>query len=457
MTMKRREMHQFWKGSGVAADRRRSRGARLGAPVLAAVLLSLALTGLASPAPEPAIERIVLGMGCFWGAEKRMSALPGVVDVVSGYAGGERRDPSYQQVLADERRGKHRNHAEVVAVSFDPQRTDLEQVLAGFWESHDPTQGNRQGNDIGSNYRSAIYVRSPAQEATARRSRDLYQEALQRAGLGRITTEIAPLDVFYPAEDEHQDYLRKNPDGYCGLGGTGVSYPGPAGAAAEPGQAARRDPVPPLSAKTLSRDQQLIMFEAEGCGYCALFAREVLADWRSPVPVARTLAAAAPAGWSLAEPLWATPTLVLFENGREQARHTGYDGDAAAFWRWLARHSLSPEAFAIAYGQETEAPFSGALLDNRQAGTYIDPVTGAPLFRSDAKFKSGTGWPSFFQPIEGAVTMHQDSSHGMERIEVRSASSGIHLGHVFNDGPPPTGKRYCINSGVLRFVPEAEL
>lgn len=405
-------------------------------------------------------EEIVLGMGCFWGAEKRMSELPGVIDVVSGYAGGERTAPTYRQILADERRGKLRNHAEVVRVTFDPARASLEQVLARFWESHDPTQGDRQGNDVGSNYRSAIYFGSPAQKAAALRTQARYQEALLAAGRGAITTEIAPLDTFYPAEEEHQDYLIKNPNGYCGLGGTGVPYPlvtlPGATAAPEKTQDQNRG-TPPLDAGALTSARQLIVFEAEGCGYCTLFEQEILANWRSPVPVRTTLATEPPTGWTLAAPLWATPTMVLFENGQESARHTGYNGDTAGFWRWLAKETLSPEAFEIAYTQGTEAPFTGSLLDNRRPGTYVDPVTGTPLFRSDAKFKSGTGWPSFFQPIKGAVTMHEDTSHGMRRVEVRSASSGIHLGHVFDDGPPPTGKRYCINSRVLRFVPDQPL
>ncbi|EIC22391.1 peptide-methionine (S)-S-oxide reductase MsrA [Thiorhodovibrio frisius] len=427
----------------------------IGSIALGSVLLISGWARAQDGAAAGDTQQIVLGMGCFWGAEKRMSELPGVLEVVSGYAGGERADPSYRQILADERSGEQANHAEVVRVTFDPAQTSLERILAGFWENHDPTQGDRQGNDVGSNYRSAIYFSGPAQEAAARRTKARYQQALNAAGRGTITTEIAPLRTFYPAEEEHQDYLQKHPNGYCGLGGTGVRYPlenGQSAAAAKQEQGA-----PPLSANDLVAERQLIVFEAEGCAYCALFKKEVLAHWQSPVPVRTTLSALPPSDWTLAEPLWATPTIVLFEEGQESARHTGYSGDAAGFWRWLAQQTLSPEAFEIAYGQATEAPFTGSLLDNHRPGTYVDPVTGVALFRSDAKFTSGTGWPSFFQPLEGAVTMHEDASHGMRRIEVRSASSGIHLGHVFNDGPPPTGKRYCINSGVLRFIPDQPL
>jgi peptide methionine sulfoxide reductase msrA/msrB len=412
-------------------------------------LAALALLGLAAVASGPfqqaaATESIVLGMGCFWGAEKRMGALPGVVDTEVGYAGGEAVDPSYDQVLAAERTGRGRNHAEVVQVTFDPTRTSLEQVLTGFWENHDPTQGDRQGNDIGSNYRSSVYYQGERQRRVAEQTRDAYQKALSRAGYGPITTEIAPLQAFYPAEAYHQDYLRKNPEGYCGLGGTGVPFPGHAA----------RDALPPLDPANLSRERQLVMFESESCPFCKQFERDVLNDWRAEVPVARTRSHRPPGDWSLAKALWATPTLVLFQDGREVSRYTGYDGDSERFWTWLGQQLLTPEQRRIAYESGTERPFTGSLLDNEQPGTYVDPVTGAPLFRSDSKFHSGSGWPSFFAPVPGALNLHEDDSHGMHRVEVRSASSGIHLGHVFNDGPPPTGKRYCINSAVLRFVPD---
>ncbi len=410
----------------------------------------------APPAPKtPApggLQSIVLGMGCFWGAEKRMSELPGVVDVEAGYANGEI-EGSYKAVLAQERalragRSSKRNHAEVVKVSFDPARTTLEAVLIGFWENHDPTQGDRQGNDIGSNYRSAIYFTTPEQEAIARKTRDVYQQALRQAGYGPITTEIAPLTVYHRAEEYHQDYLKKNPHGYCGLGGTGVKYP------RGPQTTAIANPHARLEARGLDRRRQLVVFEAEDCAYCKLFQAEILEHWQSPVPVARTFNPHPPEGWTVERPLFATPTIVLFEEGREVARYTGYNGDRQRFWQWLGFRLLTPEQRRIAFESGTERPFTGSHLDEKRPGTFVDPITGAPLFRSDTKYDSGTGWPSFFEPVPGALSYHEDRSHGLRRVEVRSASSGIHLGHVFDDGPPPTGKRYCINGNVLRFVPD---
>lgn len=423
--------------------------------------LGLAGCLLAAPAgyvvaKEKKMESIVLGMGCFWGAERRMAQLPGVLDVESGYAGGDSVNTTYRQVLATETRlqrglSKERNHAEVVKVRFDPLQVSLERVLAHFWENHDPTQGDRQGNDRGSNYRSAIYYADAAQQKIALKTREIYQGALVRAGFPAITTEIAPLRNYTRAEDEHQDYLQKNPNGYCGLGGTGVAYPGVAAPAA-----AEAKPVPAaLDPATLNTGRQLIVFEAEECGFCRKFATEILARWQADVPVARSLSTQPPAGWTLEKALFATPTIVLFEQAREVSRYTGYDGDRAAFWRWLGGQLLTPEQRRIAFEQGTERPFTGSHLDEKRPGTFVDPVSGVALFRTDSKFDSGSGWPSFFQPLPGAITLHPDRSHGMVRTEVRSASSGIHLGHVFDDGPPPSGKRYCINGKVLKFVPDA--
>jgi peptide methionine sulfoxide reductase msrA/msrB len=418
-------------------------------------VVSMALLGSASTSaatPESVTESIVLGMGCFWGAEKRMAALAGVVDVEAGYAGGDAPQTGYQDVLALEQRRQSgaaalRNHAEVIRVSFDPARITLQQVLQAFWQNHNPTQGDRQGNDRGSNYRSAIYTSTAAQLATALATRDQYQTALTAAGLGAITTEIAPLRNYNRAEETHQDYLQKHPNGYCGLGGTGVVFPHTAAPSAAAAPA-------PLAVETLDFARQLLVFEAEECGFCQQFRAEILAGWTAATPIRATFAAQPPSGWTLTQPLFATPTIVLFEKGKEVSRFTGYSGDAARFWQWLGGQVLTPEQRKIAFEQGTERPFTGSHLDEKRPGTFVDPVTGAALFRTDAKFESGSGWPSFFNPVAGALTLHEDTAHGMHRVEVRSTSSGIHLGHVFNDGPPPTGKRYCINGNVLRFIPD---
>jgi peptide-methionine (S)-S-oxide reductase len=169
--------------------------------------------------PFPAgLEQAVFGMGCFWGAERKFWQAPGVYTTAVGYAGGYTRNATYKEVCSG-----MTGHTEVVLVVFDPAVTSFDAMLKVFWENHDPTQGMRQGNDVGTQYRSAIYCYSPAQAAAAQASRDAYQDRLNAAGLGRITTEIAQVPPFYYAEEYHQQYLAKNPHGYCGIGGTGVS------------------------------------------------------------------------------------------------------------------------------------------------------------------------------------------------------------------------------------------
>jgi peptide-methionine (S)-S-oxide reductase len=171
--------------------------------------------------PFPAgLERAVFGMGCFWGAEKAFWKLPGVYTTAVGYAGGLTPNPTYKEVCTG-----RTGHAEVVLVVFDPAQVSFEQLLKVFFEKHDPTQGMRQGNDVGTQYRSAVYAHDDAQALAAAAVRDAYQEALSSAGLDRITTEVTPAGPFYYAEDAHQQYLAKNPGGYCGLGGIGIACP----------------------------------------------------------------------------------------------------------------------------------------------------------------------------------------------------------------------------------------
>ena len=170
--------------------------------------------------PFPAgLELALFGMGCFWGAERKFWETPGVYSTAVGYAGGFTPNPTYEEVCSG-----RTGHAEVVRVVYDPKLISYEQLLKIFWESHDPTQGMRQGNDVGTQYRSAIYVANAAQRAAAEASRVSYQKSLQHAGHDSITTEITDAPEFYYAEDYHQQYLAKNPGGYCGIGGCGVSF-----------------------------------------------------------------------------------------------------------------------------------------------------------------------------------------------------------------------------------------
>jgi len=166
------------------------------------------------------MRQVTFGMGCFWGAERMFWPIPGVWITTVGYAGGFTPNPTYQEVCSG-----RTGHTEIVSVVFDPAKLRYEDLLKLFWEGHDPTQGMRQGNDIGTQYRSVLYYHHPEHEAAARESRDRYQQQLSAAGIGAITTEIAAAPEIYLAEDYHQQYLAKNPAGYCGLGGVGVSCP----------------------------------------------------------------------------------------------------------------------------------------------------------------------------------------------------------------------------------------
>jgi peptide-methionine (S)-S-oxide reductase len=179
------------------------------------------LKGARLEPPFPANTQVAMfGLGCFWGAEKKFWQVPGVYTTAAGYAAGMTPNPTYREVCTG-----LTGHNEVVRVVFDPSKVSYDDLLKTFWENHDPTQGMRQGGDVGTQYRSGIYYYDEAQRAAAERTRDDFQRALNAAGYGRITTEILPAPEFYYAEDYHQQYLSKNPDGYCGLGGTGVSCP----------------------------------------------------------------------------------------------------------------------------------------------------------------------------------------------------------------------------------------
>ena len=176
-------------------------------------------TPIKPPFPD-GMETAIFAMGCFWGAERKFWTAPGVYTTAVGYAGGFTPNPTYDEVCSG-----RTGHTEVVLVVFDPAVTSYDALLRIFWESHDPTQGMRQGNDVGTQYRSAIYASSPAQLAAAEASRNTYQQMLEKAGYGEITTELAEDSRFFYAEEYHQQYLARNPNGYCGIGGTGVSCP----------------------------------------------------------------------------------------------------------------------------------------------------------------------------------------------------------------------------------------
>jgi peptide-methionine (S)-S-oxide reductase len=319
-------------------------------------------------------EVAIFAMGCFWGAERVFWRQAGVTATAVGYAGGFTRNPTYEETCSG-----RTGHTEAVLVVFDPAVISYRRLLEIFFTEHDPTQVNGQGNDHGTQYRSAAYWTTPDQEREVRAAVETYGQALAAAGRKPIATELAPAGEFFYAEEYHQQYLHKVPNGYCGLQGTGVAcqLPGPAADLGVDLLGATATEDPKLKAVPASEDE------------------------------------------------------------------------------WRAR--LSPFEYQVLRQAGTERAFTGALNDAEDPGLYRCKGCGNPLYRSDAKFHSGSGWPSFTEAVASdAVVLVDDSSHGMVRTEVRCGRCQSHLGHVFPDGPRDRGGlRYCMNSAALELDPEA--
>lgn len=321
----------------------------------------------------------IFAMGCFWGAERIFWRQPGVYATAVGYAGGFTENPTYEETCSG-----RTGHTEAVLVVFDPSEISYRRLLEVFFTEHDPTTLHRQGNDVGTQYRSAIYWTSDEQEREVLAAAEAYGKALAEAGRGAITTELASAGPFFYAEEYHQQYLHKVPNGYCGLQGTGVTcqLPGPA-----------------ADLDVEVTDEQ----------------------------VADSVPAAGDPGLK--------PLATSDEEWRER---------------------LSPEQYQVLRQAGTERAFTGAYTDVEDEGLYRCMACGNPLYRSDAKFHSGSGWPSFTEAISpDAVEVIEDRSHGMVRTEVRCARCHSHLGHVFPDGPRDRGGlRYCMNSCALDLEPD---
>jgi peptide methionine sulfoxide reductase msrA/msrB len=417
------------------------------------------------------ILEIFFAAGCFWGVEKNFESFDGVLDVVSGYSGGSYDNPTYEAVLknrklqndgflsvlkniglSDEEKAKNKNslinHTETVKVVYDSSQVSTEALIKNFWEMHDPTQFNRQGNDVGNNYRSAIYWINDEQKKIAIETGRIYQKLLSAQGYGEIVTEMAALDKFWPAENYHQDYLLRNPNGYCPDHSTGVKF------VKESSENFGQE-IEPIGSKEII----VIGPEVEGsCLFCIEFERKVTSKYNGSIPL-RSTPASTLKGFDIQTPTWATPTIIFVEDGKEVWAHQGIMS-SEEFYQALGEFKLgkSSEAYNVAFNEGTDRRFCKQyeIFKNTPEGVFVDKLSGRPLFDTAYRFDSKSGWLSFTQPIENEVYEKVDTSYGMIRTEIRSVSSDIHLGHVFNDGPNGL-PRYCINATVLEFVPREEV
>ena len=414
------------------------------------------------------VLEIFFAAGCFWGVEKNFENIEGVVDVVSGYSGGNYENPSYEDILNNripqtgtfldvlkniglsaEEKAKNDNqlvnHTETVRVIYDSSQVSTESLIKNFWEIHDPTQFNRQGNDVGTNYRSAIYWTTPEQKEIAYRTREEFQSLLTAQGYGQIVTEMAALEKFWPAENYHQNYLLKNPNGYCPDHSTGVSFLNQSSS-----KIAKNDIVP-LGGKEII----VIGPEIEGtCLFCLEFEKKVTLKYKGTIPL-RSSPASALKGFEIETPTWATPTIIFINEGKEVWSHQGIMS-SEEFYKALGDFKLGKgsESYNVAFNDGTDKRFciQYQVFKDTPEGIFVDKLSGRPLFDTADRFDSKSGWLSFTKPVDNEVYEILDLSYGMTRTEIRSVSSDIHLGHVFNDGPYGM-PRYCINATVLEFVP----
>ncbi len=392
------------------------------------------------------VAEIVFAAGCFWGVEKHFESMDGVVNVVSGYTGGNYENPSYKDVLKYRKIKKDSkvvNHTEAVKVSYDNTKVSPETLIKSFWEIHDPTQVDGQGNDIGNNYRSAIFWTNEKQHKIAKETKVQYESLLSKDGYGKIVTEIEPLTKFWSAEAYHQDYLQKNIFGYCPNHSTGIKFEK---------EDKKPDVIMPLGGKEI-----IVVESSLYCPYCEKFKKEVSSHYNGSVPLREALSSQL-SKFKIESKLFATPTILFIEDGKEIISHKGFM-DRDTFYKTLGDFKLNKnsEAYNVAFNKGTDNRYCKEydIFKNTPDGVFIDKLSGDILFDTKDRFNSKSGWLSFYKSVDGSTIEKDDYSYGMHRIEVKAKKSGIHLGHVFpykNDK-----RRFCINATVLEFIPRDEI
>ncbi|WP_457744596.1 peptide-methionine (S)-S-oxide reductase MsrA [Sulfurimonas sp.] len=414
--------------------------------LMSSLLILGSLTPLSASSSTKNQESIVFAAGCFWGVEKYFEHFDGVISAESGYVGGNYKNPSYKTVLKNRKlksSSKLVNYAEGVKVIYDKTKVSAKTLIKAFWELHDPTQVNGQGNDIGNNYRSAIFYTNAAQEKIAKSTKKEYQKLLLANGYANIVTQILPLKKFYPAEKYHQDYLAKNPFGYCPNHATRVKFKK---------EKLKVKKITPLGGK------EIIVIKSENfCPYCEKFENEVSKEYKGSIPL-RTVYANSLQNFHITTKLYATPTILFIEDGIEVIGHIGFM-NKKLFYKTLGAFKLgkNSQAYNVAFHEGTDAPGCKQydIFKDTPDGVFIDKLSGEILFDTRDRFHSGTGWLSFYKSANGAVVEKEDYRFGMKRVEIVAKKSGIHLGHVF---PRADGRRrFCIDATVLEFVPRAKI